>query len=236
MGVKLNRQKPRQMWLSILYRMSKLPFGNAKTKQKIYLNLEWLFDRLAHENSFKIYSETDHPVRTCTKVFLLDRIKTTDKVLDLGCDKGVMSNYLADKAAKVVGIDFDSTAIETAKTKYKKDNLEFRSEEALAYLKNNKEQFDVLILSHILEHLDNPQQFIDSFKGFFKSIYIEVPDFDRNYLNQYRHDLKMKLIYADDDHVSEFDRTELTTLLKQCNVKVLETEFRYGVQKYWCSV
>ena len=74
------------------------------------------------------------------------------------------------------------------------------------------------------------------FKDYFKSIYIELPDFDWYYLNHYRLKLNLRLIYSDDDHVSEFDRNELKTLLDECNIKVVKEEYKYGVQKLWCNV
>jgi hypothetical protein len=92
-----------------------------------------------------------------------------------------------------------------------------------------------LILSHILEHLDNPKDFLLEFKDRFKYIYVEVPDFDRYHLNHYRKDLNMSLIYSDDDHVYEFDRFELNELLAESGLKVLESQYIFGVQRLWCG-
>jgi hypothetical protein len=63
-----------------------------------------------------------------------------------------------------------------------------------------------------------------------------VPDFDRYYLNHYRKDFKLPIIYSDDDHISEFDREEIKQLLRDCNIELIESEFIYGVQKFWCRV
>jgi hypothetical protein len=147
-----------------------------------------------------------------------------------------LSNIISYKAKSVVGIDHDNTVIAIAKQKHQKKNLIFYNREALDFLKENENNFDVLILSHILEHIDNPKDFILKFKCFFKYTYIEVPDFDRSYLNLYRQRLGSKLIYTDNDHVSEFDRVEIKSLLEDCNLVILEQEYRFGVQKFWCSV
>lgn len=106
--------------------------------------------------------------------------------------------------------------------------------EALEFLSSNEKRFNVLILSHILEHLDNPKEFLMKFNGYFQCIYIEVPDFDRYYLNHYRKDLGLKLIYSDDDHVSEFDRDELKILLTECRIEITKEEYKHGVQRLWC--
>jgi SAM-dependent methyltransferase len=236
MGIKSTRKKDKNILLSIIYRLQKfLPLRNT-TKFKLFLNLEWIFDRLAHEQSFKFYTPGNHPVRQFSKVFILDNIEETSTVLDLGCNLGDISFIIAEKAKEVVGIDYNKNAIEIAKQRHKRHNLKFYNREALEFLKENSKHFDILILSHILEHLDNPKEFLLDFKDYFKQIYIELPDFDRYYLNHYRKDLNLNLIYSDDDHISEFDRNELRTLLNECNIKILKEEYEFGVQKLWCKV
>lgn len=235
MGVRIPRKKPRNLLLSALYRMDKLlPIGPER-RLRLYLDLEWIFDRLALERSFDVYAEEDHPVRVHTRKFILERVHPTDSVLDLGCKNGYMSNYLAEKAAHVVGIDHDPEAISTARIQYQRGNLEFHEGDAVDLLKNRNMRFDVLILSHILEHIDDPGEFLACFKHHFLRIYIEVPDFDRYYLNHYRKDRGVKLIYSDIDHISEFDRYELRELLARAGLKIVQEEYRFGVQRIWCE-
>ena len=114
-------------------------------------------------------------------------------------------------------------------------NLSFVNDEVKNYLKKNSKSFDVLILSHILEHLDNPKQIIMDCKPFIKFMYIELPDFDKSYMNHYRRDLGCDLIYTDIDHVSEFDRIEMKTLINECGFTLIESEYRFGIQRHWCE-
>ena len=236
MGIKTYRQKPKNLLVSAIYRLQKiLPMTN-KAKFKLFLNLEWIFDRLSHEMSFKLYSSEKHPFRKFSKKFLMENIEATNTVLDLGCNIGDVSNIVAEKAKEVVGIDYNKRIIEIAKQLNKKPNLNFYNMEALEFLKGNSKHFDVLILSHFLEHIDEPKEFLMNFKSYFKHIYIELPDFDRYYLNHYRKDFNLKLIYTDDDHISEFDRDELKILLNECQIEIIKEEYKYGVQKLWCKV
>ncbi len=234
MGVRIERKKPKQFLLSFVYRLHKLlPLG-SRMKLRLYLDLEWIFDRLAMEMSFKTYRMDDHPFRTTAREFLIDRLDGSSVVLDLGCNQGDMSVYLAERARKVIGVDHDGIAIENARRKYQRGNLEFHHLDALEYLEQSKEQFTVLVLSHILEHLDHPEAFLKSFKDHFRNFYIELPDFDKSYLNHYRDDLGSSLIYTDDDHVTEFDRYELKDLLDRCGIEIVEAEYRFGIQRLWC--
>lgn len=235
MGIKILRTKPRNLFWTIVYRTQKLLPVSSKTKLKFFLNLEWTFDRLAHEMSFKNYTVENHPFRIFSKKFILVNINEHDIVLDIGCHLGDITSMLAEQAKEVVGIDHDKQAIEIARQRHQKNNLTFIHGDALEFLNGNQKKFNILILSHILEHLDNPKEFLMKFKDQFQSIYIEVPDFDRYYLNHYRKDLGLKLIYSDDDHVSEFDRDELKTLLNECRIEIIREEYRHGVQRLWCS-
>lgn len=221
--------------MSLLYRLLKLPISD-KTKLWLFLDLEWIFDRLAHETSLKYYSHETHPARIHAKKFIFNFLAESHTVLDLGCKYGEISDFVAEKAKKVVGVDHDADVIKIAEKKFQRSNLSFVYADARDYLQSNNEKFDVLILSHILEHLDNPKEFLNEFKGWFEFIYIEVPDFDRYHLNHYRQELNLKLIYSDNDHVTEFDRYELKHLLDECNIKIVEANYIFGIQRLWCRV
>jgi SAM-dependent methyltransferase len=235
MGIKIARHKKRNWTLTLIYRLSKLLFVSNERKFKLFLNLEWIFDRLAHEKSFDYYTVSNHPLRHYSIQYILQLLKPTDVVLDLGCHSGQITTALAAKAKKVVGIDYDEIAIEKAKAENKNANLTFVNDEVKNYLSKNELYFDVLILSHILEHLDNPKQIILDCKKYVNFIYIELPDFDKSYANHYRVDLGCDLVYTDTDHVSEFDRFEIKALVQECGFSLLESEYRFGVQRHWCK-
>ncbi len=235
MGVRLPRAKKRHFLLSLLYRLSKLPFASNKAKFGLFLDLEWIFERLAHEKSFDYYPGEKHPLRQYSNSYILNLLMESDSVLDLGCHAGQITAVLAEKAKEVVGIDYDKTAIEAAQKQHQKPNLTFVHDRVEHYLAANQRSFDVLILSHILEHLEKPKDILLACRPFVTYVYVELPDFDKSYLNHYRHDLNRDLIYTDMDHVSEFDRFEMKKLLADCGFDILESEYRFGVQRHWCK-
>lgn len=236
MGVKLDKNKEKSLWISLLYKLKALLPLSKKKKLQLFLNLEWLFERFALEASFDYYPLAQHPFRTHNPTFILDFIKPDSTVLDLGCGLGFVSYSIAEKAKRVVGIDYSKEDILKAKSLFQRDNLEYRCEDALIYLQNKTETFDILILSHILEHIEEPENFLNTFKSFFKYIYIELPDFDKTLLNIIRKDLNMPFIYSDADHVVEFDREEIKAFFEKLNLKILQSEYRFGIQRYWCGV
>lgn len=236
MAVFFPRKKDRYLLLTLIYRLSKIKLINDRAKFKFFLNLEWIFNRLSLEYSFKYYSVEDHPLRLNTLIFLKKFIKPNHSVLDLGCGRGELTSLLSKLCKKVLAIETVKDDIIIAMKKHQYENIDYINMDALDYLRSNNLHFDILILSHFLEHLDSAEGFLLKYKQFFDYIYIELPDFDESYSNHYRRDLKMPLIYKDTDHIFEFDRNDIIQLFELCNLKIIESEFRFGNQKYWCKV
>ncbi len=81
-------------------------------------------------------------------------------VLNVGGSAGAIDNFLADHAAKVFGIDIDEGAIRHAQQTFQKENLEFRVADALN-LPFDDSSFDVVICSHVYEHVPDPVKMFD---------------------------------------------------------------------------
>ena len=72
MFLKFSRKKKRHYLLSFFYKLDRLfPFSKER-KLKLYLDLEWIFERLAHEKSSLVVN--DHSVRTKTFDFLKSKL------------------------------------------------------------------------------------------------------------------------------------------------------------------
>jgi SAM-dependent methyltransferase len=234
MGIKLTRQKKRNFHLTLVYNLFRFKFLSPKNRMKLFLNFEWIFNRLAHEESFKIYELEKHPVRLSAISFLSKYLKKDFSVFDLGCNSGDLGYLISKHVKQVTGVDYNKQLINSAKNKYTQENILFIESEANHYLANNKSKYDVLILSHILEHLDDPLQFLQNYVSYFDYVYIEIPDFDYSFTNLYRNDIGIDLIYTDIDHVSEFDRYEITNIINDAGLEIIESEFKFGFQRYWC--
>lgn len=87
---------------------------------------------------------------------LLKSISNWNKldVLDFGCGEGDLSNMIAKKKAKLVhSVDYSSKAIKIAKKRFgRKKNILFE----LADATKVKRKYDVIVMSGVLEHIDDP--------------------------------------------------------------------------------
>lgn len=221
MGVRLPRKKPRNLLASVVNRLHHLI--PSKMRLGIMLDLAAVTNRLALEDAAAAGLDiwTENP-------FLQRHIRPSDRVLEIGCSAGRVLSTVAAKER--VGVDYNREAIELGRKEH--PDLTLIAGEARDYLSTAK-PFDVLILSHVLEHIDDPEHFLASLKGRFERIYIEVPDFEWNPLNGVRRAKGRDLIYMDGDHIAEFDRDELKDIFRSVGFEVIDSEFRWGFIRYW---
>ena len=88
--------------------------------------------------------------------FILPHIPTDkkSKILEIGCGYGRYTQLITQTLGyeQTIGVDISEEQIEYARKNYKLTNV-FKAD-ALEYLKNHVEKYDVVILMDVLEHLD----------------------------------------------------------------------------------
>lgn len=231
MGVVLKRKKRRNFKLSLAYKIGKLLPISQKNKLKLYLDLAWIFNRLAHEQTFSVdISIEDNPEND----FLLNKILQEMSILDIGCGTGHVIRKLMPKTKNIIGVDYDSSSIEKAQKTFIGTDIKLFCDDIFSYFNDypNK-KFDVIIMSHLLEHIDYPKEFLQQIANKAKYFYVEVPDFETTHLNLYRKAIDTDLVYTDADHIFEFDRKELEELINNSKLKILDKNYSFGVMRYW---
>jgi len=96
--------------------------------------------------------------RLCPFLQIADHIPDQGTVVDIGCGRGLMANYLAleRSSLQVTGIDKQTKRIEAARATIKdRDNIHFYLQDALEL---HNQEFDVIVVSDMLHHLTYPQQ------------------------------------------------------------------------------
>jgi 2-polyprenyl-3-methyl-5-hydroxy-6-metoxy-1,4-benzoquinol methylase len=99
----------------------------------------------------------------------------TGKILDIGAGTGAFANTMKQSGWQVEGIEPDETARENAA---KNHQLSLQTMDALFGF--DKNSFDVITMWHVLEHVHQLHEYLETFKGILKSnghIFIAVPNY-----------------------------------------------------------
>jgi SAM-dependent methyltransferase len=171
-----------------------------------------------------------HPKHRLTAYhdFFARHIQAGERVLDIGCGNGVVDWDVATRTgAFVTGVDRDAAAIAHAQAHYRHERLRFRVGDALAVA--DGETFDVVVLSNVLEHLDQRVEFLRRVREKIepRRLLVRVPLFERDW----RVPLKAELGVdhrLDPTHYTEYRESEFRDEIGRGGFEVVEAEIRWG--------
>ncbi|MFM2026274.1 MAG: hypothetical protein RLZZ339_989 [Cyanobacteriota bacterium] len=156
----------------------------------------------------------------CIAEFLPDK---SVRILDIGCANGGLLGYLKKLGYNnLCGLDPSPICAETTKQKY---DIETYTG-SMFELPHSLGVFDVIILSHVLEHIQDVSTALTNLKDILDKngiLYAEVPDAKR-YLNFY----VSPFHYFDTEHINHFSLNFLEKLLMLANFTIIgrgEKEF-----------
>ncbi|PJJ76584.1 ubiquinone biosynthesis O-methyltransferase [Thermoflavifilum aggregans] len=99
-------------------------------------------------------------------------------ILDIGCGNGVISRYLGGMGFRVLGVDISEKAIDQARKLNMWEHVRFEVMHA-EKLTMEGAQFDVIICSEVLEHLDHPEVLLQQINKLLKEngkLIVTVPN------------------------------------------------------------
>ena len=163
--------------------------------------------------------------------FFVNNVSPGDSVLDIGCGNGFLSYDVAGKAAKVTAIDLNQSNIEFASKNFRKDNIEYLCGDATST--DFKGKFDVIILSNLLEHLEDREGFLKKVRQLSPRFLVRVPVADRDWLVYYKRELGVEY-RLDLTHHVEYTLESFRQELEKAGLKLSETSVQFG--EIWAVV
>jgi len=158
----------------------------------------------AHEFSFRNEERTDHK-----RILELLNIKTSDRVLEIGCGFGVLLNKITSKER--IGIETNDSAIKECRNR----GLSVIQADVEKGLSFKNSSFDIVIMNEVIEHLKKPEfVFKECFRILVPGGKIIITSPARNF---WVHDLS-------GTHFSEMTVKEMRELIEKCGFKVLTQE------------
>ena len=155
--------------------------------------------------------------------FFVENIEENSIILDIGCGNGAVDYDIAQKAKKVVGLDISKKSILYAKKYFSRNNIQYIHGDALEYQFNEK--FDFIILSNVLEHIQNRIPFLNRIKTFGKYFLIRVPMINRSWLTLYKKELGVEH-RLDKSHYIEYSYESFTKELEAAGLKILSEQIK----------
>lgn len=163
--------------------------------------------------------------------FFLNNVGPDDTVLDIGCGNGYLTHDIAKKAKKVVAIDLNEKNIKQAKEKFSKDNIEYLQGDATRL--NFNENFDIVVLSNVLEHMEDRHSFLLKIGQLTDKFLIRVPMINRDWLTYYKKELDCEY-FLDPTHKIEYTIDSFTEELSKAGLKMYSYSIQFG--EIWAVV
>jgi len=157
--------------------------------------------------------------------FFLGNIDAADIVLDVGCGNGSVSRDVAKKAKYVVGIDIDGNKIKDAKNNFLLDNIEYICGDIIN--QSFKQKFDVVILSNVLEHIEDRIGLLKKIKEMGDKFLIRVPMINRSWIVLYKKELGIEY-RSDCTHRIEYTMEDFTGELEKTGLKIKNYSIQFG--------
>lgn len=166
--------------------------------------------------------------------FFINNVKSGEKVLDLGCGQGALAFDLAEKGGcNVLGIDLLESNIYKAVEKYSHHDVEYVVGNVLTDMPER--EFDVVVLSNVLEHLADRSDFLVSVAGITKAgrFLIRVPIYERDWRVPLKDELGVEW-RLDPTHETEYTFESFKDEMRQAFMIIENYEIKWG--EIWAEV
>ena len=177
------------------------------------------------------YGEGEHPKHKLTHYhqFFINNIFDGENVIDIGCGYGSVSRSIAKAKpnSKILGIDNDKTRLQQALESQNPSNLQFIYGDAIGY--PFKENWDVVLLSNVLEHIESRVDFLLLLKSNIqaKRFLIRVPCYERDWQVPLRDKFGVNY-FTDSDHKIEHKLLEFRNEINQARLEIIEVITSWG--------
>ena len=163
----------------------------------------------SYSQSFHIYCDDEHN-KLYKEVFnFINKYLNSKqiKILEFGCGTGELLKVFHNNGySNLLGID-QSNAFDKIKTEY---NINFKYGNIFSGKEQIKDNFDLIILNHMLEHVFDIKEPIKNIKNLLNKegyLYIEVPDAER-----YKEFYNGPLYYLHYEHILHFSKQSIINL------------------------
>jgi SAM-dependent methyltransferase len=172
-----------------------------------YCYLTYILRAVTWRLACKYYGSSMAERRGDMSDFVLSQIGPEMSVIDIGCAEGNLTRLIAGKAKKVVAVEIDKKYLDMIDQNDSGfSNVRFINGDILNL--TFEEIFDAAVLIHAIEHMENAGSVLKKISDIAKTIIIETPDQESDWLSNTLIDLGIDE-RGDDKHVKMYDAASL---------------------------
>lgn len=175
------------------------------------------------------YGRGTHPKHRLTGYhdFFCGRVRPGDRVLDVGCGYGAVAKSLSEAGAAVTAIDIDGENIRLARARFGDAGIVFIEADATRFLLT--EPFEVVVLSNVLEHIEDRRSFLKRLLAQVKPVklLLRVPAETRDWSVPLKRELGLAH-FNDPTHVVEYTEESFREEMEEAGLEVREMISRWG--------
>lgn len=176
------------------------------------------------------YDEGVHAKHRLTRYhdFFVDRIRSGERVLDVGCGKGELAYDVAERTgATVIAIDASPWMLDFARERFSHPRVTYVQADAAAFVPDAP--VDVAILSNVLEHIGPRVELLRALReqAGARRLLLRVPVLDRDWTVPLRRELGLPH-FSDPEHKVEYDTQLLRDELSAAGWEMGEPHLAWG--------
>ncbi|MBF0353715.1 MAG: class I SAM-dependent methyltransferase [Alphaproteobacteria bacterium] len=161
--------------------------------------------------------------------FFVERVPDGARVLDIGCGIGEVARTIAQRRpdVSVVGVDSDPAILAKGRRRAMPGNLRLIEGDATRGLPDGP--WDVVVLSNVLEHIEDRSKFLQSIRkqACTARMLIRVPLFERHWHMPLRKELGIDF-RSDPTHYIEHSLAEFDDEMAQAGLRIVERKTLWG--------
>lgn len=164
--------------------------------------------------------------------FFVERIRAGERVLDVGCGDGTVARDVAERTgATVVAIDIVEAKIAAARAKNGHSGVAYVCGDATRDLPAGI--FDAVILSNVLEHIEERPEFLRAVRAAARPgrWLVRVPLFERDWRVPLKRELGLEW-RLDPTHFTEYTQESFAEEVAAAGLEIVEQQVRWG--EIWC--
>lgn len=159
----------------------------------------------------------------CTHAVVMEAVRKYlphgGKILDIGSGRGELMGMLVNAGYEVIGCDIDEECVSLSERYGETRQLDIKdiSKDTFGF------RFDCVLLSHVLEHLENPRESLIQLASVSKGLIVLSLPNPYDSLSVLRALVRRKIEYMNEGHLVIWDWSHLKTFIeKGCDMEILE--------------